>query len=61
MDKETTATKKKTVYLPPDIDDRLRRSAKRNRRSYNSELVWAIQQYLDKEESEDVSKGDEKP
>jgi hypothetical protein len=51
MNKESVITYKKTVYLPPDIDERLRRSAKKNRRSYNSELVWALQQYLDQQES----------
>jgi hypothetical protein len=56
MIKESVTTYKKTVYVPPDIDGRLRRSAKKNRRSYNSELVWALQQYLDQQESEDVPK-----
>jgi len=55
MNNESVTTLKKTVYLPPDIDERLRRSAKKHRRSYNSELVWALQQYLDQQESEDVS------
>ncbi len=52
MNKESATTRKKTVYLPPDIDERLRQSAKKNRRSYNSELVWALQQYLDQQELE---------
>ncbi len=56
MNKESVTTYKKTVYVPPDIDGRLRRSAKKNRRSYNSELVWALQLYLDQQESEDASK-----
>ena len=55
MNNESVTSLKKTVYLPPDIDECLRRSAKRHRRSYNSELVWALQQYLDQQESEDVS------
>jgi|GEM_PF-2560134 predicted transcriptional regulator len=58
MNKESVTTHKKTVYLPPDIDERLRRSAKKNRRSYNSELVWALQQYLDRQESLEQSGGE---
>jgi len=61
MNKESVTTLKKTVYLPPDIDERLRRSAKKNRRSYNSELVWALQLYLDQQESENVSRNAENP
>ncbi len=61
MNKESITTYKKTVYVPPDIDGRLRRSAKMNRRSYNSELVWALQQYLDQQESEGVSKNAKNP
>jgi hypothetical protein len=52
MKQETTTIKKKTFYLPTDIDERLRHSAKRNRRSLNSELVWALQQYLEHQEQE---------
>jgi len=52
MKQETTTIKKKTLYLPADIDERLRRSAKRNRRSFNGELVWALQQYLEYLEQE---------
>src|SRR5260221_12102817 len=52
MKQETTTIKKKTFYLPADIDERLRHSAKRNRRSLNSELVWALQQYLDHQKQE---------
>jgi len=61
MNKENVITHKKTVYLPSDIDERLRRSAKKNRRSYNSELVWALQQYLNQQESEDAPKNAENP
>ncbi|MBV8940083.1 MAG: Arc family DNA-binding protein [Alphaproteobacteria bacterium] len=43
MKEEAASIKKKTVYLPVDIDEGLRRSAQKHRRSFNSELVWAIQ------------------
>jgi predicted transcriptional regulator len=52
MKQETTPIKKKTVYLPADIDERLRRVAMLHRRSFNSELVWALQQYLEQQEQE---------
>jgi predicted transcriptional regulator len=61
MNKESITTYKKTVYLPSDIDGRLRRSAKKNRRSFNSEVVWALQQYLEQQESEDVPKNAKNP
>lgn len=51
-DDERHAREKKTVYLPADLDERLRRSAQKHRRSFNSELVWAIQRYLEQQEQE---------
>ena len=41
-----------TVYIPPDVRERLKASAKANRRSFNAELVWALEQYLAKAEQE---------
>ncbi len=52
MKEETPIIKKKTVYLPADIDEQLRHSAQKHRRSFNSELVWAIQRYLESQEKE---------
>jgi len=34
-----------TVYLPAELLERLRESATLHRRSLNSELVWALEQY----------------
>jgi len=52
MKEETPIIKKKTVYLPADLDDKLRLVAKKHRRSFNGELIWAIQHYLECEEKE---------
>ncbi|HEY7091671.1 MAG TPA: Arc family DNA-binding protein [Ktedonobacterales bacterium] len=45
MSKEQTI--KTTAYFPVEIWEQLRELAKAHRRSMNSELVWAIQQYLE--------------
>ncbi|HZU00834.1 MAG TPA: Arc family DNA-binding protein [Ktedonobacteraceae bacterium] len=52
MQEKRLKTNKTTVYLPPDVQERLKASAKRNRRSFNAELVWAIQQYLEREQKD---------
>jgi hypothetical protein len=61
MKEETPSIKKKTVYLPADIDEGLRRSAHKHRRSFNSELVWAIQRYLEQQEQEQHDEVVKKP
>ena len=42
-------TIKTTVYIPAERWEQLRELAKAQRRSVNSELVWAIQQYLEEQ------------
>jgi len=61
MKEETLSIKKKTVYLPADMDEGLRRSAQKHRRSFNSELVWAIQIYLEQQEKEQHDGAIKKP
>jgi hypothetical protein len=46
----TTKQQQRTAYLPPDIIERLRLSAQKNRRSWNAELLVAIEHYLEKQE-----------
>ncbi len=46
----TTKQQQRTVYLPPDIIERLRQSAHQNHRSWNAELLVALEQYLEKQE-----------
>jgi hypothetical protein len=43
---------KTTVYLRKEIWEQVHRSAKANRRSLNSELVWALQQDLEQQQRE---------
>jgi hypothetical protein len=47
MDKQPAI--KTTIYVPAAIWERLRQSAKEHRRSLNSELVWALQEYLEQQ------------
>jgi hypothetical protein len=47
MDNQQTV--KTTVYVPAEVWEQLRQSAKEHRRSLNSELVWALQQYLEQQ------------
>jgi predicted transcriptional regulator len=51
MDKKPTKDKT-TVYIPPAIREKLKTVAKQHQRSFNSELVWALQQYLERQEKE---------
>jgi predicted transcriptional regulator len=46
---EKPATVKTTVYVPAEVWEQLRQVAKAHRRSLNSEMVWALQQYLDQQ------------
>jgi DNA-dependent RNA polymerase auxiliary subunit epsilon len=52
MQKQQPAKDKTTVYIPPDVRERLKASAKLHRRSFNAELVWALEQYLASVEQE---------
>ena len=47
MDKQQTI--KSTVYVPKEVWEQLRQSAREHRRSLNSELIWALQQYLEQQ------------
>jgi predicted transcriptional regulator len=47
MDKPETV--KTTIYVPAEVWEQLRQVAKEHRRSLNSELVWALQQYLEQQ------------
>jgi len=46
----TTKQKQKAVYLPLDIIERLRVAATKNHRSWNAELLVAIEKYLETQE-----------
>jgi hypothetical protein len=49
---EHESKQKITFVLPCQLIERLRVSAKRNRRSLVGELVWAVEQYLRQQEQE---------
>jgi len=40
-------TRKTTIYLPSEMVTALKQRAKENKRSFNSEIAWALQQYLE--------------
>jgi len=48
----TTKQQQRTVYLPPDIIERLRQLAQKNHRSWNAELLVALEQYIERQEKE---------
>jgi len=48
----TTKQQQKAVYLPPTIIERLKAVALKNRRSWNSELLVALEKYLETQEGE---------
>jgi hypothetical protein len=53
MGQQQEATKKTTVYLPLALDQWIRAEAKKNRRSYNGELVWLLEQQKEQQEKKD--------
>jgi metal-responsive CopG/Arc/MetJ family transcriptional regulator len=44
---EQQSKQKITVMLPSPLVNRLKQAAKRHQRSFNGELIWAVQQYLE--------------
>jgi predicted transcriptional regulator len=48
----TTKQQQKAVYLPPELVERLRRLAQKNHRSWNAELLVALEQYVERQEKE---------
>lgn len=47
--KEQATKRKVTVIIPAEIVVSLKRVAEQNQRSFNRELVWALQQYLEQQ------------
>ena len=48
-------TKKTTIYLPVPVHQTLLELAKRDRRSFNAELVVALEQFIRKEKGKDAT------
>ncbi len=46
MEKEKV---KVTVILPADVVVQIKEQARQHQRSFNGELVWALQQYLEQQ------------
>jgi hypothetical protein len=49
MEKHPTKDKT-TVYIPAEIRAKLKALAKQHKRSFNGELVWALEVYLESQE-----------
>jgi hypothetical protein len=45
-----------TIYLAPELHETLHRVAKKHKRSFNSEVLWALEQYL-AQEAKDERRG----
>ncbi len=43
---------KVTILIPVEIVEQLKQEAKRHQRSFNGELVWALQEYLERQKGE---------
>jgi predicted transcriptional regulator len=43
-------TQRFTLYIDPSLLERLKKVAKQNKRSANSEIVYAIEKYVEKQE-----------
>lgn len=41
-----------TIYLPPELLERLKKVAKKQKRSANSEIALAIEQHVEREEKQ---------
>jgi hypothetical protein len=44
---------KVTILIPVEMVEQLKQEAKRHQRSFNGELVWALQEYLERQKGED--------
>ncbi|GLV53842.1 hypothetical protein KDH_06930 [Dictyobacter sp. S3.2.2.5] len=48
----TTKQEQKAIYLPPELVERWRESAKKNHRSMNAEAIVALELYLDAQDTQ---------
>jgi predicted DNA-binding protein len=46
----TTKQQQKAVYLPPELVEQLRKLSQQHHRSWNAELLVALEQYIEREE-----------
>jgi hypothetical protein len=54
MNKSTTKQQiqKMSIYFPLDVLEAVRDAAKKDKRSFNAEVLWIIQQYLEQQEQQ---------
>jgi len=46
-------TQRFTIYIDPDLLERLKKVAKRNKRSANNEIAYAIEKHVESQEKEE--------
>ena len=58
MNKSTTKQQiqKMSIYFPLDVLEAVRDAAKKDKRSFNAEVLWIIQQYLEQQEQQEQQK-----
>jgi hypothetical protein len=54
MNKDTTKQQiqKMSIYFPLDVLEAVRKKAQEDKRSFNAEVLWIIQQYLEQQEQQ---------
>lgn len=52
MNKGTTKQKiqKMSIYFPPNLLEAVRKQAQEDKRSFNAEVLWILQQYLEQKQ-----------
>jgi hypothetical protein len=44
-------TQKMSIYFPPELLESVRKQAQEDKRSFNAEVLWILQQFLEKQKS----------
>jgi hypothetical protein len=52
-EREQESKQKITVLIPIDIVSQVKRLAKMHQRSFNGELIWALQRYVEQAEKQE--------
>ena len=50
---EKESKQKITVLVPLDVVSQIKRLAKKHQRSFNGELIWALQHYIEQAEKQE--------
>ncbi len=53
---EKESKQKITVMVPSQVVSQVKRLAQRHQRSFNGELIWALQRYIEQQEKHEQKK-----